>query len=148
MTPVKVLRPTLSTRKTSMGVEPVLKTMPLALLVMLKKVPLFSNSHLEGNAPVLSISKPSTPAAVKCPVVVGLAVPTPNLPVVTVRSPPLSANPVPVAEPITGVTRVGDVAKTSAPDPVSSEITPASCDDVVAANWAKVPLVNPKPVVG
>ncbi len=35
---------------------------------------------------------------------------------------------------IAGVVRVGDVPNTSAPDPVSSLITPASCADVVAAN--------------
>ena len=39
-----------------------------------------------------------------------------------------------VATPNTGVTSVGEVAKTSRPEPVSSEITPASSADVVAAN--------------
>ena len=34
-----------------------------------------------------------------------------------------------------GVVSDGDVPNTSAPDPVSSLITPASCADVVAANW-------------
>ena len=53
-----------------------------------------------------------------------------------------------LATPRVGVVRDGDVAKTSAPLPVSSDITPASCDDVVEANWARVPLVKPKPVVG
>jgi hypothetical protein len=38
------------------------------------------------------------------------------------------------ATPRVGVTRVGDVAKTRDPDPVSSEITPASCKEVVEAN--------------
>ena len=38
-----------------------------------------------------------------------------------------------VATPRTGVTSVGDVAKTSAPDPVSSLIFPASSEDVHAA---------------
>ena len=37
--------------------------------------------------------------------------------------------------PSAGVTSVGDVAKTNVPVPVSSDITPASCADVVAANW-------------
>jgi hypothetical protein len=46
------------------------------------------------------------------------------------------------AAPSVGVTRVGDVAKTSAPDPVSSLITPANCEDVVAANWERFPVVN------
>ena len=34
-----------------------------------------------------------------------------------------------------GVVSDGDVPNTSEPDPVSSLITPASCADVVAANW-------------
>ena len=38
-----------------------------------------------------------------------------------------------VATPIVGVVRVGLVAKTSNPDPVSSLITPANCAEVVAA---------------
>ena len=42
-----------------------------------------------------------------------------------------------VGVPRTGVTRVGVLAKTSAPVPVSSEITPASWDDVVDANWER-----------
>jgi hypothetical protein len=37
--------------------------------------------------------------------------------------------------PRAGVTNVGEVAKHTAPDPVSSEITPLSCNEVVAANW-------------
>ena len=36
--------------------------------------------------------------------------------------------------PRAGVTKVGDVAKVNAPDPVSLDITPASCADVVDAN--------------
>jgi len=39
-----------------------------------------------------------------------------------------------VAAPRTGVTRVGVLANTRAPVPVSSEITPASSAEVVAAN--------------
>lgn len=39
-----------------------------------------------------------------------------------------------VATPMVGVVKVGEVAKTAAPDPVSSLITPASCEDVVEAN--------------
>lgn len=35
----------------------------------------------------------------------------------------------------------GLVPNTAAPLPVSSESTPASCDDVVAANCASVPVV-------
>ena len=39
-----------------------------------------------------------------------------------------------LATPSTGVVSVGDVAKTSEPDPVSSLITPASSAELVAAN--------------
>ena len=39
-----------------------------------------------------------------------------------------------VAAPSTGVTRVGVLANTNAPVPVSSEITPASSEDDVAAS--------------
>ncbi len=38
---------------------------------------------------------------------------------------------------IKGAERVGDVPNTRAPVPVSSEITPLSCADVVAANWLR-----------
>ena len=41
---------------------------------------------------------------------------------------------VPVAAPISGVTRVGVLANTRAPLPVSSEITPASSEEDVAAS--------------
>jgi len=44
-----------------------------------------------------------------------------------------------VATPSVGVVNEGDVANTRAPVPVSSDITPASCAEVVAANWANVP---------
>ena len=44
------------------------------------------------------------------------------------------AKEVPVAAPRTGVTRVGLVANTRAPLPVSFEITPKSSKEVVAAN--------------
>ena len=37
---------------------------------------------------------------------------------------------------------VGLVAKTNEPVPVSSEITPASSDEVVAANWDSFPVVT------
>jgi hypothetical protein len=42
---------------------------------------------------------------------------------------------------MTGLLSVGLVPNTSAPLPVSSEITPASCAEVVAANCASVPVV-------
>jgi len=47
-----------------------------------------------------------------------------------------------VAAPMVGVTRVGEVARTSAPLPVSSDMTPASSADVVAANALSLLLVN------
>ena len=51
--------------------------------------------------------------------------------------------------PNAGVTRVGLLAKTNAPEPVSSDITPANCEEVVAANTARVlPLVVSVPAVG
>jgi hypothetical protein len=45
-----------------------------------------------------------------------------------------------VATPSVGVTRVGDVANTKEPVPVSSEITPRSSAEVVAVCCASVPL--------
>ena len=39
-----------------------------------------------------------------------------------------------VGVPRTGVTRVGEVAKTREPEPVSSLMTPANCELVVEAN--------------
>jgi hypothetical protein len=42
------------------------------------------------------------------------------------------------ATPSTGVTNVGEVANTRTPLPVSSEITPASSADVVAAKKLKL----------
>ena len=50
---------------------------------------------------------------------------------VAVRVPPLIE--VASAAPKVGVTRVGELAKTRAPVPVSSEMTPASCAEVVEA---------------
>jgi hypothetical protein len=47
---------------------------------------------------------------------------------------PVNVNDVPVAAPMFGVTRVGVLANTNAPVPVSSEMTPASSDEEVAAN--------------
>ena len=44
--------------------------------------------------------------------------------------------------PRAGVTKVGEVAKTKAPDPVSFEITPRSCREVVAAKTLKLLAVK------
>jgi hypothetical protein len=47
-----------------------------------------------------------------------------------------------VATPSAGVTNVGVLANTNAPVPVSSEITPASCAEVVAANAERLSVVT------
>ena len=47
-----------------------------------------------------------------------------------------------VATPRDGVTKVGEVANTRDPEPVSSLITVASCAEVVDANCASVPEVR------
>lgn len=48
-----------------------------------------------------------------------------------------------------GVTSVGEVANTSEPEPVSSEITPASCADVVEAKTLRLfDVVVSVPLVG
>jgi hypothetical protein len=52
--------------------------------------------------------------------------------------PVILLNDVPVATPNTGVTNVGLVANTKAPEPVSSDITPASCDEVVDSKAPKL----------
>ena len=54
-----------------------------------------------------------------------------------------------VGVPNNGVVRVGDVANTKRPDPVSSDITPANSDDEVAANaLSLLPVVVKVPAVG
>ena len=53
-----------------------------------------------------------------------------------------------VATPSTGVTSVGVVANTMTPVPVSSEITPFSCNDVVAANCDNGLVVKASPPPG
>ena len=60
-------------------------------------------------------------------------VPNPETPV-EIGKPVALVNVPDVGVPSTGVTNVGLVANTNAPDPVSSEITFLSCSDVVAAN--------------
>ena len=57
-------------------------------------------------------------------------------------SPVILLNDVPVATPKTGVVRVGEVPKTSAPEPVSSEIIPASSAEVVAARAESLSVVT------
>ena len=54
-----------------------------------------------------------------------------------------------VGVPNNGVVRVGDVANTKRPDPVSSDITPANSEDEVAANTLSLlPVVVKVPAVG
>jgi hypothetical protein len=61
-----------------------------------------------------------------------MPVPKPEIPLATGR--PVQFVRVPLAGvPRAGVISVGELAKTSAPDPVSSEMTPANSADVVAA---------------
>lgn len=68
-------------------------------------------------------------------VVRNVATPAPNPETPVVIGKPVAFVSVPdVGVPRTGVTNVGLVANTSAPLPVSSLMTPASCADVVAAN--------------
>ena len=52
----------------------------------------------------------------------------------TVILPEVAVTLVARAAPRVGVTRVGLLAKTKEPEPVSSEITPANSEEVVAAN--------------
>src|SRR5882724_4522710 len=73
---------------------------------------------------------------------VATPVPNPETPVEIGK--PVAFVSVPdVGVPRTGVTNVGLVANTSAPLPVSSLMTPASCADVVAANCDKGEPVTP-----
>ena len=44
---------------------------------------------------------------------------------------------------IVGIVSVGDVQNTSDPVPVSSDITQASCEDVVEANCERFPDLSP-----
>jgi hypothetical protein len=57
---------------------------------------------------------------------------------------PLAEIDVAVAAPSAGLTKVGEVANTSAPDPVSSLITPASSAEVVAAKAESLSVVTTK----
>lgn len=80
---------------------------------------------------------------------VATPVPRPETPV-EIGSPVQFVRTPDAGVPRAGVTSVGDVANTNAPDPVSSEITPASCKEVVAANCDKgfVVSASPPPAAG
>jgi hypothetical protein len=69
---------------------------------------------------------------------VATPVPKPVTPV-EIGSPVVFVSTPDVGVPSAGVTKVGDVANTKEPVPVSSEITPRSSADVVAACPARVP---------
>ena len=95
----------------------------------------------KGQAPVIVMLAPATRPGVAVPVP---PLATGRIPVVPVAR----GRPVALARltldgvPSAGLTRVGLFANTSAPVPVSSLTTPASCAEVVAANWARVPAVE------
>ncbi len=67
-------------------------------------------------------------------------------------TPVLSGSPVALVStiadgvPNAGVVKVGEVPKTNEPDPVSFEITPASCAEVVDANCESGLVVKASPV--
>ena len=77
---------------------------------------------------------------------VATPVPRPEIPVVT-GSPVALVNVPDVGVPRIGLTKVGVLAKTTAPVPVSSEIRAANWADVVCANCARVPAVVAIPVM-
>lgn len=68
---------------------------------------------------------------------VATPVPRPDTPVEIGNPEQLESVPA-LGVPKLGVTKAGEVAKTKAPDPVSSLMTPLSSKDVVAAKNAKV----------
>ena len=109
--------------------------LPDALMVAKLAVP--ENVGLALNTtvlvPVSSVSAEAKLALEGVAKKVAIPVPNPEIPVLTGR--PVQFVKVPLeGVPRTGVTSVGLVANTSAPEPVSSEITPANSEDVVAAN--------------
>ena len=98
--------------------------------------------------PVLSVSADAKLADEGVPKKVATPVAKPDTPVEIGR--PVQLVRVPEdGVPNAGVTRVGDVANTNAPLPVSSDITPANCNEVVAANTLRLlPVVVKVPAVG
>jgi hypothetical protein len=98
--------------------------------------------------PVLSVRADAKLADEGVPKKVATPVANPDTPVEIGR--PVQLVRVPEdGVPNAGVTRVGDVANTKAPLPVSSEITPANCNEVVAANTLRLlPVVVNVPAVG
>ena len=94
---------------------------------------LMSPSTIVPSAIIVPVTVPVSADVITVPVTAGSVI-TPLaaaealrfvVPVVPLKlAPPL---------PIVGVVRLGDVANTSAPEPVSSEITPASSEEVVEA---------------
>ena len=122
--PVGATRPTLVTVPDPPPTPPP----PLELIVWL------------GQAPEIVMLLPATRPGAAVPVPPDATGRTPAVPVARGRPVALvrlTLDGVPSA----GATRVGLFANTSAPAPVSSLTTPASCAEVVAANWARVPAV-------
>ena len=122
-----------------------IKYVVLSLRDLLVKVKVFDSVE------IVTPSIVTTPALERA-IVVSVAWPNSILPtpkaVVVDAVIPLTGNPVAlvsvneVGVPKFGVTRVGLVAKTNAPEPVSSEITPANSAEVVAANVLNLLLVR------
>jgi hypothetical protein len=118
-------------------------------------VPVFDMALITGDVSVLLVNVSDPASVANVPVVGSVTFVAPVAVNVTLKAPArASVDPsanvsvaaeagavnatllmlVAVAAPRAGVTRVGVLAKTSAPDPVSSEMTPASCEEVVDAN--------------
>ena len=93
-------------------------------------------------APLNNTGAPAEPVAI--PRAVAMPVPKPLMPVARGRPLPLERVTL-LGVPRAGVIRVGLFANTSAPVPVSFVITPASCAEVVAANWLSGWLTSASP---
>jgi hypothetical protein len=119
-------------------VTPVVNGNPVALVKVPEAGVPKTGAVKVGEVKVLLV-KVSVPAKVaKVPDAAGkvIAVPVPataGAEIVAVPEvEPAKATEVAEATPKVGVTKVGEVANTNAPEPVSSEITPANSDEVVA----------------
>jgi len=117
-----------------LSVDPV--SVPAAAVTVMSAVPL-NDTPLMRRAVCNAVAVPAFPVIVVwSPVLVPETDVVPVTASVGVEDPenviPLSD--VAVATPMFGVVRVGEVPNTSAPDPVSSEMTPANWAEVVEAN--------------
>jgi len=91
--------------------------------------------------PVLSVSAAAKLAEDGVPKNVATLAAKPETPV-EIGRPVQLVNVPEVGVPNNGVVRVGDVANTKRPDPVSSDITPANSDDEVAACTLNLSVVT------